>query len=76
MALQELRACLALLVRDYEWEILDKTEKWDPPMLPENGLPVLFWRIGEGGEGGRERAREAARKKGWVKEEGKAVEAY
>lgn len=74
LALQELRAVLALIVRNYDWEILDKTEHWDPPMLPEKGLPVLFWRREEG-EKGRERAREASRAKGWVEEEEAAVKA-
>lgn len=69
LALQELRAVLALLVRDYEWEVADKEERWEPPMLPEKGLPVLFWRREEGREKGRERAREAARRKGLLVEE-------
>lgn len=74
LALQELRAVLALLVRDYEWEVVDRRERWEPPMLPEKGLPVLFWRKGEGREKGRERAREAARRKGLlVEEEEKAL---
>ena len=71
LALQELRAVLALIARDYEWEIVDRSEHWNPPMLPEKGLPVLFWRREEGGKG-RERAREAARAKGWIGEEEKA----
>lgn len=66
--MQELRAVLALMVRDYDWEIVDKTERWVPPMLPEKGLPVLFWRRDEG-EKGRERAVEAARAKGWMAKE-------
>ena len=74
LALQELRAVLALIVRDYDWEILIKDERWDPPMLPEKGLPVLFWRLSEG-ERGSERAREAARANGWVEEESAVVEA-
>ena len=74
LALQELRAVLALIVRDYDWEILVKDERWDPPMLPEEGLPVLFWRRSEGAKG-RERAREAARAKGWVEEEEEEREA-
>jgi len=62
-----------LLVRDYEWEVVDRRERWEPPMLPERGLPVLFWRRGEGDKG-RERAREAARRKGLlVEEEEKAL---
>ena len=74
LALQELRAVLALIVRDYDWEMVHKNEPWDPPMLPERGLPLLFWRREEGEEGGRARAREAARAKGWIEEEA-AVEA-
>ena len=70
LALQELRAVLALLVRDYEWEVVDRLERWEPPMLPERGMPVLFWRREEGRGRGRERAREAARAKGLVVEEG------
>ena len=46
----ELRAVLALLVRDYEWEVVDRLERWEPPMLPERGMPVLFWRREEGRE--------------------------
>lgn len=67
LALQELRAVFALIVRDYDWEIVDKNERWVPPMLPEKGLPVLFWRREEGAKG-RERALEAARAKGWMEE--------
>ena len=65
LALQELRAVLALIVRDFDWETVDKKELWDPPMLPAKGLPLLFWRREEGASG-RERAREAARSKGWI----------
>jgi len=65
LAVQELRACLALMVRGFEWEVVDEKEAWVPPKLPERGLEVLFWKKEEG-EAGKQRAIAAAQAKGWI----------
>lgn len=44
LALAELRAIVAVLARDYDWELVDPTAPWTPPLPPADGLPVRFWR--------------------------------
>jgi cytochrome P450 len=44
LALAELRAVVAVLVREYDWSTERPGEEWRPPLPPADGLPVRFWR--------------------------------